>query len=231
MGALAVALVAACTLAPSHLRTLAAAQAPGRSTFRVYQNGVLVGDVEMSLSATEGGWRLQGSSRIGGAVPVTIANLDLYYDDDWNGRFMTMEMKEPDDVIVHVAVAGTTTRTDIVRSTEARFRSHSVSPDTIFLPDRALGAYEAVAVRLTGAVAGVDLPLLIPPLGETRARVDAVATVQVTTGNGPITAKRYILTEIRERPTAVEIWVDRGRLLRLELPRASLTMVRSDVTQ
>jgi hypothetical protein len=138
-------------------------------------------------------------------------------------------MKAPDDAIVHVAVAGTTTRTDIVRATEVRFRSHSVSPDTIFLPDRAYGAYEALAARLEGAVPGLDLPLFIPPVGETRARVDAVADAELQTAGGSLDVTRYTLTEIRERPTPVEIWTDRGRLVRLDLPRAGIVMLRSDV--
>lgn len=208
----------------------ALAQTPGAASFRVYEKGALVGKVEMALEQTPDGWRLRGSSEIHGAIPVVIPNLDLYYDGNWRGRFMTMEMKAPDDVLLHVAVVGSTTRTDIVRATEARFRANAVSPDTIFLPDRAYGAYEAVAARLVGAFPGADLPLLVPPVGETRASVDDVTMVRVATTAGPIDAKRYRLTEIRERPTRVEVWIDgRGRLLRLELPRAAVSVVRSDV--
>jgi hypothetical protein len=61
---------------------------------------------------------------------------------------------------VHVSVGRNTTRTDIVREKEARFQSHSVSQDTIFLPAGAFGAYEAVAARLAAAKPGMDLPLL-----------------------------------------------------------------------
>lgn len=213
------------------LANCAAAQPPATATFRVYENNSLVGTVEMTREATTDGWRLHGSSRLTGAVPATIPNLDLHYDAEWNARFMTMEMKAPDDAIVHVAVAGTTTRTDIVRATEVRFQSHSVSPDTIFLPDRAYGAYEALAARLEGAVPGLDLPLFIPPVGETRARVDAVTDAELPTAGGSLDVTRYTLTEIRERPTPVEIWTDRGRLVRLDLPRAGIVMLRSDVRQ
>ena len=206
-----------------------AAQTTGAASFRVYEKGALVGAMEMTLDATEDGWRLHGSSRIAGAIPVNIPNLDIYYDKSWGGRFMTLEMKAPDDAIVHVAVVGTVTRTDTVRSTEARFRSQSVSPDTIFLADRAYGAYEAVAIRLNGLRAGADLPLFVAPIGETRGQVEAVVTERVMTEKGPIMARHYTLTEIRERPTRVEIWVDRGRLLRLDLPRAAISVVRSDV--
>jgi hypothetical protein len=207
----------------------AAAQAPGLASFRVSEKGMPIGTVEMTLNATDDGWRLHGTSRLTGSVPVTIVNLDLLYDESWNGRFMTMEMKAPDDAIVHVAVVGDTTRTDIVRSTEARFRANSVSRDTIFLPDRAYGAYEAVAVRLTELAAGLDLPLFIVPIGETRAIIDSIATEQVRTSRGPLQVAHYVLTEIRDRPTRVEVWVDRGRLLRLELPRENIALVRSDV--
>jgi hypothetical protein len=205
------------------------AQTTGAASFGVYEKGALVGTVEMTLDATEDGWRLHGRSRVAGAIPVDIPNLDLHYDKAWGGRFMTLEMKAPDDAIVHIAVVGTVTRTDVVRSTEARFRSHSVSPDTIFLADRAYGAYEAVAIRLNGLPAGADLPLFVAPIGETRGQVDAVTTERVMTDNGPIMARHYSLTEIRERPTRVEIWVDRGRLLRVDFPRAAISVVRSDV--
>jgi hypothetical protein len=219
------AVVAACAVeAPE-----AVARASAGASFRVFEKGALIGSVETSVAATDEGWRIQGSSRIEGAVPVIIPNLDLHYDKSWNGRFMTMEMTAPDDAIVHVAIVGTVTRTDIVRSTQVRFQSHSVSPDTIFLPERAFGAYEAVAARLAGAVAGTDLPLFIVPVGETRGVVDALTEERVTTTAGTIVATRYSLTEIRERPTRVDIWVDRGRLLRLDLPRSDISVVRSDV--
>jgi hypothetical protein len=209
----------------------ALAQTPGPARFRVYENGALVGSITMSLVATDSGWRVHGASEIKGSVAVVIPNLDLYYDEAWRGRFMTLEMKAPDDVILHAAVIGDTTRTDIVRATEARFRANAVSPDTIFLPDRAYGAYEAVAARLAGAVPGFDLPLFVPPFGETRAAVEDRADVQVTTRRGSILATRFTLTEIRERPTPVEIWINEGRLLRLELPRAGISVVRDDIVR
>ena len=207
----------------------AVAQTPGAASFRVYEKGTMIGTLETAVERTQDGWRLRGSSRIAGSVPVTIPNLDFYYDASWGGRFMTLEMKTPDDAILHVAVVGETTRTDIVRATEARFRSHSVSPDTIFVPDRAYGAYEAVAARLAAIAPGGDLPLFIPPLGETRVLVDDVVDAVVRTASGTLTTRRYSLIELRQRPTPVEIWVASGRLLRLEFPRAAIAVVRSDV--
>ena len=201
-------------------------QTPGKASFVVYEKEQRIGTLDTTLTRSADGWRVQGSMRTAGTVPVTIVNLDLLYTPAWFGRFMTIEMKTPDAVIVHVAVVGTTAQTDVVRATEARFQSHSVSPNTIFLPQLAYGAYEAVAARLTNAR---DLPLFVAPIGETRATVDAVSTEVLEAATGTITATHYVVTEIRERPTRVDIWVDRGRLLRLDMPRSQISVRRVDL--
>ena len=209
--------------------TSAFAQTPGEASFIVYEKGQQVGTIDTNVRRTGEGWRIQGSMQTTGSVPVRIVNLDLLYDAKWSGRWMTMEMKQPDNVIVHVAVGRTTAQTDVVRPTEARFQSSSVSPNTILLPERAYGAYEAVAARLSQAPPGEDLPLFIAPIGETRAVVDTVTTEQVTTTSGSIRATHYVLTEIRTRPTRVELWANRGRLLRLDLPGAQISVRRTDL--
>jgi hypothetical protein len=206
----------------------AVAQTPGKASFVVYEKDQRIGTLDTAVTRSADGWRIQGSMRTMGSVPVTIVNLDLLYSADWFGRFMTMEMKAPDDVIVHVAVVRATAQTDIVRAAEARFRSHSVSPNTILLPERAYGAYEAVAARLSRSSDG-DLPLFVAPIGETRATVNALATETLRTTAGSIRATHYTLTEIRDRPTRVELWTDGGRLLRLDLPRTQLSVIRADI--
>lgn len=213
------------------LVTTAAAQAqtPGPAAFRVYEQGRHVGTVEMTLERHEEGWRLHGRSRLAGSTPVTITRIELDYDASWRGRFLTLAIGAPEETLLQVAVTGTTTRTDIMGPGRVRFRSNSVSPDTIFLPDAALGAYEAVAARLTGAGPGTSLPLFLVPDSETRALVERVARQQVRTATGPREVQRYWLTELRGGPTPVEVWVDEGRLIRLDVPRRQLTMLRDDV--
>ena len=206
-----------------------AGQAPGRASFVVYEKGQRVGTMETSVSRTNDGWQVLGTMQTKGSVPVRIANLDLRYDRTWFGRWMTMEMKAPDDVLVHVAVSRTTAQIDVVRAGEARFRSTSVSQNTILLPERAYGAYEAVAARLAADAAPGDLPIYVPPTGETRAVVESVTSERIQTSNGVITAQHYVLTEVRPRPTRVELWADRGRLLRLDFPAARISVVRTDV--
>lgn len=205
------------------------AQTPGRAAFVIYEKGQRVGTMETTVSRTDEGWRIQSSMQTKGTVPVRIVNLDLLYDRNWFGRWMTMEMTSPDEVIVHVAVSRVTAHTDVVRSRDARFRSSSVSPNTILLPERAYGAYEAVAARLASDPIRSDLPIFVPPTGETRAAVASVVTERMQTTAGMVPAQHYVITEIRLRPTRVDLWADRGRLLRLDLPAAQISVVRSDV--
>ena len=204
------------------------AQAPGKASFVVYEKDRRIGTLDTAVTRTADGWRVQSSTQTTGAVPVRIVSLELLYDRNWFGRWMTMEMKQPDDVIVHVAVSRTTAQTDVVRAKEARFRSSSVSPNTILRPERAYGAYEAVAARLADGTAR-DLPLFVPPVGETRAIVESVATERVRTTAGQISAQHYVLTEITGRPTRVDLWTHAGRMLRLDLPGTQISVQRSDI--
>src|SRR5688572_23337235 len=134
------------------------AQSPGKASFVVYEKDQRIGTLDTEVQRTADGWRVRSSMQTKGAVPIRIVNLELLYDRNWFGRWMTMEMKQPDDVIVHVAVSRTTAQTDVVRAKEVRFRSSSVSPNTILRPERAYGAYEAMAARLADGTAR-DLPL------------------------------------------------------------------------
>jgi len=51
----------------------------------------------------------------------------------------------------------------------------------------------------------------------------------VATTEGPRPVVRWHLTVNRETATPVEIWIDAGRLLRLDLPEEGLSVVRTDV--
>jgi hypothetical protein len=216
------------TLAILLLATTAVAQTPGKASFVVYEKGQRVGTLETTVSRTDDGWRVQSTMQAKTSTPVRIVNLDLLYDRRWFGRWMTMEMKEPDDVIVHVAVTRGIAQTDVVRAKEARFRSASVSTNTILLPERAYGAYEAVAARLAAGPIP-ELPIFVPPIAETRANVEMVTPEQIRTATGSVQAQHYVLNELRTRPTRVDLWVDRGRLLRLDFPAARISVMRSDV--
>ena len=59
--------------------------------------------------------------------------------------------------------------------------------------------------------------------------MESVTTERIQTTTGVLSAQHYVLTEVRPRPTRVELWADRGRLLRLDFPAAQISVVRADV--
>jgi hypothetical protein len=191
----------------------------------------------VSLTREGDGWRIQSTSRVAGSVNVSLGRFDASYDSRWYGRFMSMEtapLSAPDQraatTIVHVAMSGRTTRTDTVTATEARWRSDSVSPDTVFLPPHVYGAFEAVAARLHAAGQRAELPLLLPLDGERRAVVDGWERMEVPMRSGPpLTASRHTVSLIAAVPASFHVWEVEGRLLRVELPLDGISVVRTDV--
>jgi len=207
------------------------AQTPGTASFGVFHRGTRVGTADVTLERTEAGWRITSRSEIGGDFQLSVKQFDAEYDLAWRPRFMTMELSTPDEhAIVHVAMMGTTTRTDIVRPRqEALFGANDVAADTLFLPDYVFGAFEALAARLQNATPGAELAIFLVPRLEARAIADHRSLTTVHTTRGPRAVTRWHLTVKRDTPTPLEIWSDGGRLLRLDLPDEALSIVRTDV--
>ena len=144
---------------------------------------------------------------------------------------LTLEVASPNEhAIVHVAIAGAVTRTDIViPNKEVFFGANDVPHDTLFLPDYVFGAWEALAGRLQTAAVGNEISVFAVPEREVKATVDRrdAATLQTPAGFQPAT--RWRLTVQRDTPAVWELWVDGGRLLRLDLPGEGLSIVRADL--
>ena len=211
--------------------TSAAAQSP--TIFNIYQRGIPIGTTTVVVSRDGEDWHLRGTGELRGDFQVTMPQLDIRYDSAWRPRIMTMEMVAKDDrAVVHVAfgLSDGTTRTDVVRPGHATWGSNKVSADTIPLPDLVFGAYEALAARLDAASPGQELRIFVAPRFETSMSVDGVVDEDVPTTSGVLPAKRWRLTLRRpEGPSPMEIWVARGRMVRLDVPKDGLSIVRHDV--
>ena len=208
-----------------------AAQVAGTTRYVVLRGGTPIGTMEVSLSRDQLGWRVQSTGDATGAPAVAVRQFDARYDRGWQGRALTVErLTRGAATVVHVAGGTGTAHTDIGTKSEARWRSHSVSPDVVFLPDHAYGAFAAVAARLHAAGQRAEIPLLFPPDGEQRAVVDAWERMTVRTRRGgPLTVNRHTLTIVGPSPWQVHVWEAAGQLVRVDLPRDQLSVVRSDV--
>ena len=194
------------------------------------RNGVRIGTAQSNVVRTADGWTILGNGECRGCLAsaglqsprpqgVSVKQFHATYSAGWRAAFMTVEVATPrDSTLVHVAMAGSTTRTDIVTAGMAQWRSYAVSPDTVFLPDHAYAAYEALAVRLAAAKERDDVPVLLAPEGETRAVVESVVRETVKDAGGTVEARRVRLSIIRRTPTPVEMWIANGRVVRPNLP-------------
>lgn len=224
---------AACVaLLVSIAATPAAAQQPGPATFRVLERGTPVGSVSSALTREHDGWRLQGTSDLPG-LHLAVNQFDVQYDAEWRPRFMTLQMTTPDDdAIVHVAfgLSAGRTRTDIVRKGEALYGENRLSVDTIVLPDMVFSAYEALAARLASASPGATLRAFIVPRTEISLRANDASDETVSTRGGALPVRHWRVQFMRaEGSSAVELWIAGGRLVRLDVPKDGLTIVREDV--
>ena len=208
-----------------------AAQTAGTVSFRILQRGAVIGSAEVSLLGDADGWRVRSTSQAAGTVNVAVKQFDARYDTGWRGRFLTVERAGPRaSTLVHVVVGRATAHVDIVTATEARWHSHSTSPDTVFLPDHAYAAFVAVAARLRGAGARPEIPLLPAPDSERRAVVDAWERMSVRTRGGTLSASRHTLSVIGAVPRQMHVWEAGGDLLRVDLPHDQISVIRSDLT-
>jgi hypothetical protein len=208
-----------------------AAQSAETVTFYVSHRGRGIGSAEVTVGQSPDGWRVTSHGRTDGPVQLSVRNFDAQYDQDWRPMSLSMEVETANEhAIVHVGMMGDVTRTDIVLpNKEALFGANDVPRDTIFLPDYVFGAWEALAARLRTASPGNEISVFAVPEREVKATLERRDPATLQTPAGFRTAMRWRITVNRETPVVWELWVDAGRLLRLDLPNERLSVVRADI--
>ena len=210
--------------------TAAGAQTPDSVSFRISQHGVPIGTADVTVGRTPDGWRITSRSQMDGRVQLTVRHFDAQYDGNWQPMSLSLEVSTPNEhAIVHVGMIGGVTRTDIVVNKEALFGANDVPRDTIFLPDYVFGAWEALAARLQTATPGTMISVFAVPEREVKATLDRRDTSALQTPAGFQPATRWRVTVQRDTPVVWELWVDGGRLLRLDVPGEELSILRSDL--
>ncbi|MEO7271388.1 MAG: alpha/beta fold hydrolase [Vicinamibacterales bacterium] len=209
--------------------TAVAAPATGESSLTIFIRGVEVGRMQSTVSHPDTTWVISSTGRFG---DVVLNRMEIKYDADWQPTSMRVEASQAQKRLVLLTSFGLTTAVnEISQDGATTAKTDQVSARTIVLPNNFYGSYEALAVRLAGAVPGAEFPLYVPPQGEAKAVVKEVGQESIQTPEG-VTALRTYTLLVHNPGGDVEATVAidaRNRFARLELKAAALNVIRSDL--
>ena len=209
-----------------------AAPAEGEAIFTVFVRSTPVGVERVGVARTAAGWRIESTGQIGPPVDLDIRSFAVEYDTAWRPRRLAIDSVRNDRTYQVDTRFEAGAATSDVRQGEDRLTSTApVTVDAVVLPDFFFGAYEALAVRLSGSRAGAALPVFAAPRREVTATVRSMRSQSIRTAQSHVSATVYsTVFEYGERLLEGEVWVDQHRrLLRVNLPAVQLDVARQDL--
>jgi pimeloyl-ACP methyl ester carboxylesterase len=209
----------------------AAAQTTASQTFRVFVRGVDTGIEEVTVLESAEGWTLRGSGKLRAPVNLSMDYWEARYDRDWKPLELTINLTESAKRwTVHTTFSGTIASSDIGQEGQIQRRSSTVAADTIVLPNLIFGAYEALAARLATEKVGSQLQVFIAPQDALPALVQNVTDETIKVPGRSIAARRWTLhMGGGQAKLEMEVWTEGSRLLRLDIPTQTLTVMRDDI--
>ena len=235
--ALAAALVAAAASAQTPAAPPPATQGPapvaGSAGFTIFLRGTDVGREQVNLVRSGSQWILSSTGRIG---DFTINRLELKYTADLHPVELHFEggsaaKDGPKKVQLLTSFAVTSAINEISQNGTTNSKTDQISARTTVLPANSFAGYEIVAARLSTLKPGAEIPVYIPPSGEVRATLKAIVEEDIQTPAGIVKTRKYEMTMPNgPATTALTVTIDdRARLARVEVPSASLAVVRNDL--
>ncbi|CAN5458866.1 hypothetical protein BH23ACI1_BH23ACI1_10300 [soil metagenome] len=234
------ALAAHCTVA---LLAIAAsgetrAQAPppqlseGQAEFSVFIGGQPAGREQVRVARSGGAWVITSSGTAGRAEATANTRFEVRYTGDLHPIESRLEMSQgPRTRTITTSYGGTTATTEVTQDGTTNSKTDQISARTIVLPNNFYAAYEVLAARLATLEAGAELPVYIAPQTEIRMTVTGVTPEQVQGSAGTIATRRYDVSFANPTgPLTAQVTIDdRGRFVRLEIPAATLSVIRTDL--
>ncbi len=215
------------------LATVSAPQAQGSAVeFLVFAGGRQVGREQVTLATAGADRIITSTGRHLMPIDITINRFEARYSADWQPIELTIDAvmgKQP--LGLKTSFGLTTAVNEIARGEKTTSKTDQVSAGTIVLPNGFFGAYEALAARLVTAAAGAELPIYVAPQAEIKAQVKKVTDQQLQSPGGSVAARVYeIVFQNPGSAVSSTVTIDgRGRLARVEIPAAGLSVVRSDL--
>lgn len=205
----------------------------GTAAFTIFLRGQRIGSEEVTVTRSPEGWQIASKGRTGAPLDFSFEKFLARYAADWQSQSLEVsgQMRGQSLVLNTDFRAGTAT-SDVVQYGQQARLSHKVSADTIALPNNFYGAYEALSLRLHTLQTGATLPVYVAPQAEVLALITKITPRRMQTTDERFELRQFDVTfQNPNGPLLVEVWVDaRGRLARVAIPVASLTVVRDDLT-
>lgn len=200
--------------------------------FVVFAGGRQVGREQVTVGRAEGDRIISSTGRHSNPIDITINRFEARYSADW----------QPIELTIDATIGGrglglktsfglTTAVNEITQSGVTNSKTDQVSARTIILPNGFFAAYEALAARLAAAAPGTELPIYVAPQAEVKAVVKLVEDQQLQSPAGSMAVKTYeVVFQNPGNAVTSRVTVDaRGRLARVEIAAAGLSVVRSDL--
>lgn len=187
----------------------------------------------MTIAKASDGWTLSATGRTGPPLDFSFDKFVAHYSTDWHARSLEVAgQMRGQALVLNTAFGNGTAASDVVQAGQQIKLNHPVSAGTIVLPNNFYGAYEALAQRLHTADVGAVLPIYVAPQAEIRAVVTKITPRRMETPAATYDLRQFDVSfQNPGGALVVEVWVDaRGRLARMAIPAASLSVVRTDLT-
>ena len=187
----------------------------------------------MTLTRTTDGWQVSSTGSQRAPAALVINDFRLTLASDWHPRELRIDALLRDQSVSSTTTfAVTTAVTDYMQNGRRASMTHQISPRTIVLPNAFYAPYEVMAARLMSASPGTRFKVFVVAQAEVDAVVKSVSEQKILTTAGAVLLTRYELAVMnpgRELPITVDV-DSRGRLARLVIPAAQLSVVRDDLS-
>jgi len=213
-------------------RQPAAPSREGTAEFVVFAAGRQIGREQVTVARSGGNWIITSTGRHAAPIDITINRFEVKYAADWQPIELAVDASVGTRAMALKTSFGLTTAiNEITQGTTTNSKTDQVSARTVVVPNGFFGAYEALAARLAGATVGAEIPLYVAPQMEIKAIVKGTDSQQLQGSGNTVATTVYELSMQNPGGAVVaRVAIDSaGRLARLDIAAAGLSIVRSDL--
>ena len=203
------------------------------TTFNVFLRSTLIGFEQTDVTRSATGWTIRSRGHLAQPVDLRTHLAEIEYNEEWQPLSLRVDgLRNDNPFSLATSFSDNSATSQIEDDGHTRTVTNTVFQNAVVLPDYFFAGYEALAQRLKGSSPGDEIPIYVPPRGQTSARVDQTISQQIETNSGQsIDVRRYFLSFLSDNgPRVTEIWTDgEQNLIRISIPDIAIDAARSDI--